>query len=34
MLKCFWIGLEEDKTEDNAEGKHLVIVKLLNLEYF
>lgn len=32
MLKCFWIGLEEDKIEDNTEGKCLVIIKFLNLE--
>lgn len=32
ILKCFWIGLEEDKIEDNTKGKCLAIRKLLNLE--
>lgn len=32
MLKWFWIGLEENKIEDNAEGKCLAIMKFLNLE--
>lgn len=32
MLKCFWIGLEEDKIEDNTKGKCLTVRKILNLE--
>lgn len=33
MLKWFWIGLEENKIEDNAEGKCLAIIKFLNLVF-
>lgn len=32
MLKCFWVGLEGDKIEDNAEEKCLSVTKFLNFK--